>query len=185
MVWLLWGSSTRKACMKGSTTSKHRGTVLAHKVSQLVTYKSSFLWYLCLGCVLWTLFQWAFDMFATLHARNYNCDFPFTSGPRIIYVHVQALYNWWFARNLLAILVSRQSGFYICPGFVFIVTNRVVLSYSTNMLVFRANTNLLCTNVAWLSNLWLYPRLVGVSRYLKWHYWCYYWISLAVGEMSW
>ena len=98
-----------------------------------------------------------------------------------MYVHVQALYNWWFARNLLAILVSRQSGFYICPGFVFIVTNRVVLSYSTNMLVFRANTNLLCTNVAWLSNLWRYPQLVGVSRYLGWHYWCYYWISLAVG----
>ena len=28
--------------MKGSTT-RHRGTVLAHKVSQLVTYKSEFL----------------------------------------------------------------------------------------------------------------------------------------------
>ena len=120
-------------------------------------------------------------MFATLHAHNYNCDFPFASGPRIMYVHVQALYNWWFARNLLAILVSRQSGFYLCPGFVFIVTNRVVLSYSTNMLVFRPNTNLLCTNVAWLSNLWLYPRLVGVSRYLGWHYWCYYLVILAVG----
>ena len=29
--------------MKGSTTSRHRGTGLAHKVSQLVTYKSEFL----------------------------------------------------------------------------------------------------------------------------------------------
>ena len=35
--------SQRKAFMKGSTTSRHRGTVLAHKVSQLVTYKSEFL----------------------------------------------------------------------------------------------------------------------------------------------
>ena len=29
----------RKTFMKGSTTSRHRGTVLAHMVSQLVTYK--------------------------------------------------------------------------------------------------------------------------------------------------
>ena len=64
---------------------------------------------------------------------------------------------------------------------LFIVTNRVVLSYSTNMLVFRANTNLLCMNVAWLSNSWQYPRLVGIYRYLGWRYWCYYWISLDVG----
>ena len=63
------------------------------------------------------------------------------------------------------------------PYFVFIV-----LSYSTNMLVFRVNTNLFGTNVAWLSYSWWRPWLVGVSRYPGWHYQCYWhWISLAVG----
>ena len=63
-----------------------------------------------------------------------------------------------------------------------VLSQSVVLSYSTNMLVFRANTNLFSTNVAWLSYSWRHPRLVGVSRYPRWDYRCYWhWISLAVG----
>ena len=47
------------------------------------------------------------------------------------------------------------------------------------MLVFRANTNLFGTDVAWLSCCsWRRPRLVGVSN-PGWHY--RHWISLAVG----